>query len=424
MKTICLNFNIHKSLLLKKYRFFDIGKDNFYFDDYATRAEVERNEREFLKPSLESMLSLIHHHGNAFRFSLTISGIMLKLIEDCCPKTLEILQALADTGCVEFVSMPYNHSLASLTDQDEFVRQVMKHTGELQRLFGYTPSTFRNTELIYTDEIGEIVYGLGFKTVLVEGAGRSLDIKGPDFVYFNPSQPRLRVLPRNENISRMLEDALKDKKLFTPVYFAERLYEIDEYDDMIYMGLNFEYFDSTRYHNNEVLMFIKNLSEKIIGSEVYKFQTPGETAYEYQPVGPFKAVAPLSGMNRYHDMIPWQGNELQQEALQKIASLGRQVKAAKSETLADIWEKLQCSDYFYYMSTEYFNNPTYGYKPNPFKSPYEAFINYMNILGDLERRLNEKIKQDEADSMTDEQIKDVISFYEKEISLLKQKLSN
>ncbi|MCQ2253563.1 MAG: alpha-amylase [Bacteroidales bacterium] len=423
MKTICLNFNLHKSLLLKRYRFFDIGKDNFYFDDYATRAEIERNEREFLRPSLEALLALVRHHDTDFRFSLTISGIFLNLIEKCCPATLEIIQQLADTGCVEFVGMPYNHSLTSITDEDEFVRQVMKHSSEIERLFDTKPTTFRNTELIYTDQIGEIVYGLGFKTILVEGAGRSLDIKGPDFVYFNPLQPRLRILPRNESISRMLEDALKDKKLFTPVYFAERLYEIDEYDDMIYMGLNFEYFDSTRYHNNEVLMFIKNLSEKIIGSGVYRFQTPGETAYEYQPVGPFKSVTPLSGMNRYHDMTPWQGNELQQEALEKIASLQHSVKVANHKVLKEIWENLQCSDYFYYMSTEYFNNPTYGYKPNPFKSPYEAFINYMNILGDLERRLNEKIKQDEADSMTDEQIKDVISFYEKEISLLKQKLS-
>ncbi len=423
MKTICLNFNIHKPLLLKKYRFFDIGKDNFYFDDYATRAEVERNEREFLKPSLESMLALVRHHGDKFRFSLTISGFALALIEECCPDTLKVLQDLGDTGCVEFVGMPYNHSLSSINDEEEFARQVRRHSDEIERLFDVRPVTFRNTELIYTDAIGALVYNLGFRTVLVEGAGRSLDIKGPDFVYFSSEQPRLRVLPRNENISRMLEDALKDKKLFTPKYFAERLYEIDEYDDMIYLGLNFEYFDSTRYNNNEVLMFIKNLSEKIVNSGVYKFQTPGEAADEYQPVGPFKSITPLSGMNRFHDMTPWQGNELQQEALQKISMLRTSVRRAGHDVLTDIWEKLQCSDYFYYMSTEYFNNPAYGYKPNPFKSPYEAFINYMNILGDLERRLNEKVRLNEESSMTDEQIREIISHYEDEIFQLKQKLS-
>lgn len=423
MKTICLNFNIHKPLLLKKYRFFDIGRDNFYFDDYATRADMERNERDFLKPSLELLIALVRHHGSRFRFSLTVSGFALRLIEDCCPATLKLLQELADTGCVEFVGMPYNHSLSSICDDNEFVRQVLKHSGEIERLFGQKPTTFRNTELIYTDKVGCMVYDLGFKTVLVDGAGRSLDIKGPDFVYFNPEQPRLHILPRNESMSCMMEDALKDNKLFTPVYFAERLYEIDEYDDMIYLGLNFEYLDSTRYHNNEVLLFIKNLSDKIVNSGVYVFQTPGETSLQYQPVGPFKAVAPLSGMNRYHDMTPWQGNELQQEALRKVSSLQEAVRRAGSDVLADIWEKLQCSDYFYYMSTEYFNNPAYGYKPNPFKSPYEAFINYMNILGDLERRVNEKIKENDADSMTDEQIMCIISHYEKEISLLTQKLS-
>ncbi len=423
MKTICLNFNIHKPLLLRKYRFFDIGNNNFYFDDYATRAEIGRNEREFLKPTLESLLALVNHHEGLFRFSLTISGLALGLIEQCCPDALALLQKLADTSCVEFVAMPYNHSLASLADAEEFQHQATKHAAEIERLFGCRPTTFRNTELIYTDAIGAMVYKMGFDTMLVEGAGRSLDIKGPDFVYFNPEQPRLRILPRNESISRMLEDALKDKKLFTPKYFAERLYEVDEYDDVIYLGLNFEYFDTTQYHNNEVLLFIKNLTEKIIDSGVYVFQTPGMAAQQYQPVGPLKAVAPISGMNRYHDMTPWQGNELQQEAFRKVSALQSLVKTANREALTDIWEKLQCSDYFYYMSTEYFNNPTYGYKPNPYKSPYEAFINYMNILGDLERRLNERIKEDAADSLSDEQIHDIISHYEKEIAMLKQKLS-
>jgi len=410
--------------LLKKYRFFDIGNDNFYFDDYATRAEIERNEREFLKPSLESLLSLVRHHEGQFSFSLTISGFALRLIEDCCPDTLRLLVDLADTGCVEFVGMPYNHSLSSLTDEAEFGRQALKHSQEIERLFDLKPTTFRNTELIYTDNIGAQVYRMGFDTMLVEGAGRSLDVKGPDFVYFNPQQPRLRILPRNESISRMLEDALKDKKLFTPKYFAERLYEVDEYDDVIYLGLNFEYFDTTQYHNNEVLVFVKNLIDKVVDSGVYKFQTPGMAAQEYQPVGPFRAVAPVSGMNRFHDMTPWQGNELQQEALHKVASLQSMVATANREALSEIWERLQCSDYFYYMGTEFFNNPTYGYKPNPYKSPYEAFINYMNILGDLERRLGERIEQDKTDALSDDQIRDIISHYEKEIALLKQKLAN
>ncbi|MCQ2974821.1 MAG: hypothetical protein MJ211_08415 [Bacteroidales bacterium] len=424
MKTICLNINIHKPYLLKRYRFFDIGTDNFYFDEYSSRAEMEKSEKTCLKPALEMLTALTQRYNDEFKFSLTISGTALQMIEQCCSNSLTLIQNLVNSGNVECVGMPYNHSLAAVTDIDEFKRQVLIHSQEIERLFDVKPTTLRNTELIYTDAIGEAAKEIGFKTALVEGAGRSLDLKGPNFIYYNPSVPNFKVIPRNEDISRLLETALKDNKLFTPVYFAERLCENDENDDVIFIGINYEYLDNTKFNNRDVLHFITNLVDKIINSKLYKFDIPSNAIEEYKAVAPFHATMPVSGIGFGKNLRPWLGNELQQEAFSKVYALKDKMKIVHNEVLQSIWLRLQCSDYLYFMSEEYFDNEKYGYKNNPFKSPYDAFIDYMNILGDFERRVNESIENNETDTLTDNQIQNIISFYQNEIKNLKQILKN
>lgn len=420
----CLNFNIHKTLKLKKYRFFDIGNDNFYFDDYVTRAEIEENERMFLLPVMKLVKELSEKYGTKFKCSFTISGIELELLEEYSPHIIQMMAELSEMGNIEFVGMPYNHSLCGIADNDEFVRQVVKHSDAIERLFGVRPTVFRNTELIYTDDIGETVYDLGFKSVLVEGTGKNVDLYGHNRVYYNPKTPRLKLIPRDEDLSRMMQDALKDRKLFTPEYFAQKFLDYDDTDELVYVGINSQDFTVKDNSCEQVIKFLYNLGDKLIESDIVEFLFPSEIAAELQPVGPYHAPVVVSGMNRYHDLTPWLGNELQQEAFHKITSYGKLVKTANSPKLAAIWEKLQISDYFFYMSTDYFNNPAYGYKPNPFKSPYEAFINYMNIISDLERRLNEKVKEDEKDSLSNQEIMDIISRYEKVIHTLKQKLDS
>ncbi|MBQ2097067.1 MAG: hypothetical protein II480_02735, partial [Bacteroidales bacterium] len=311
-----------------------------------------------------------------------------------------------------------NHSLCALKDEKEFIHEVQKHSSEMKRIVGVTPTTFRNTELIYTDKIGKIAYDLGFDTVLAEGAGPGLDSRGAGFVYFNPLQPRQHIITRNVSISRILNDSLKDISHFTPEYLASKLYEIDDEDNILYMGISFENMDGTSGNRQQVPAFIQKCIEILIESGYFEFGTVSEAAHKYAPVAPYHATLPVSGMTRKHDLSPWQGNELQKEALRKITALGDLVKAANSDTLTDIWERLQCSDYFYFMSTD-----NLDYKTNPFKTPYDAFISYMNIIDDLTRRLNKKAEKNNADNMTKQQIKDTISFYEKEIVSLQRKLN-
>lgn len=417
MKTICLNFNIHKALRLKKYDFFDMGHDNFYFDSTATRAFAETKSRDFICPALNTFLKLVKKYGDAFKFSMTISGFALALQEECSPEIIELLKKLVDTGCMELIGMPYYHSLASICDEDEFVSQVRKHSETISRLFGVTPVTFRNTELIYTDKIGLIASDLGFKTVLTEGVGESIDLNGTNFVYFNPLSPSQIIIARNAGFSRIMEDALKDNKLFSPEYFVGKLLDVDEDDEILYIGINFEYFDIAKFSNSEVLVFMEKFVDSLIESQCFNFRLPSEASSYHEPIGPYHVTTPVSGVPRKYDISPWQGNELQQEALKKITALGALVKIANSDVLTEIWRRLQCSDYFYFMSTDNLN-----YKTNPFKTPYDAFITYMHIIGDLTRRLEEKVKQEEADNMSEQQIKDVISFYEKEIVSLRRRL--
>ena len=416
MKTICLNFNIHRPFRLKKYDFFDIGHNNFYFDDLGTQSGAEKKNMEFVNPMLEMVEELIENNGKAFKFSVTVSGIALAIQDKYCSDIIRHYRKLVDTGCVEFLGMPYNHSLCSLNNEEEFIHQVKKHSAELQRLIGVRPTTFRNTELIYTDKIGRTAYDLGFDTILAEGAGPGLDSRGSGYVYFNPMQPRQHVITRNVSISRILHDSLKDIKLFTPEYFTGKLLEIDD-DEIIYMGISFEHMDGTSGNRESVPAFIKKTIENILDSGTFVFRTMNEASHKYQPVAPYHSNVPVSGMTRKHDISPWQGNELQKEALRKITALGNLVKTANSDVLTDIWERLQCSDYFYFMSTD-----NLDYKPNPFKTPYDAFISYMNIIDDLTRRLDKKIEKKQSENMTDQQIKDVISFYEKEIVSLRRKL--
>ncbi len=418
MKTICLNFNIHRPHRLKKYDFFDIGHNNFYFDDLGTQTGAEQKNNSFVHPMFDMVEDLIAKYDTAFKFSTTVSGVALSIQEKYSPEIIQRYRDILDTGCVEFIGMPYNHSLAALGNEKEFIRQVRRHSEELERLLGVTPTTFRNTELIYTDRIGKMAYDLGFDTVLVEGAGPGLDSRGAGFVYFNPKQPRQHVIARNVSVSRILFDSLKDISLFTPQYLAGKLFEIDDEDDVLYIGISFEHMDGTNGNRDQVPAFLKECIEILIDSGKFRFGTMNEASHQYTPVAPYHATQPVSGMTRKHDLTPWQGNELQKEALRKINALSDLVKAANSDILTEIWDRLQCSDYFYFMSTD-----TIDFKQSPFKSPYDAFISYMNIIDDLTRRLNKKIEKNNAANMTNQQIKDVISFYEKEIVSLRRKLS-
>lgn len=420
MKTLSFNINIHKYFLLKKYRFFDIGNDNFYFDEQSTCSAIENSEKNCLKPALEMLLALVRRYKRRFKFSITISGFAIQLIERCCGSVLTLLKQLAQTGAVEFVASPYNHSLAGINDIQEFKRQVRLSVFEIQRLFNITPETIQNSDLIYTDSIGNAAFEEGFKTIMVQPEKRSLEVKGSDYFYFHPSAQRLRILPQNLSYSQLFEKALKDCRLFAPDYLAAQLGNKASGGDIMFVSINCEYLDGTQYNNRDVLSYVKSFIESILESKRFKFDIPSSAVQKHQPIGPYKLPDPVPGLNYPSYLAPWLGNDLQREAFSKMNALKDKIKIVANPALQTIWQRLQCSDYFYFMSDGYLNNNEINIVTNPFGTPYNAFIVYMNIIGDLERRIDLEIVDAKAEQLTDKQIADSIKFYQNKIKQLKQ----
>lgn len=420
MKILAFNLNIHKYFLLKKYRFFDIGNDNFYFDEQTTRSLIENSERTCLKPALEMLLSMVRHYKRRFRFSITVSGTIMQLIEQSCPYTLQLLQQLARTGSVEFVASPYNHSLSGINDIEDFRQQIRLSVSEIQRLFGVTPETLQNSDLLYTDSIGTTAYQEGFKAMLVHPEPRSLEVKGPDYLYFHHTAQRLKIITQNSNYSMLFENALKDGHLFTPEYLVEQLGTNAAGGDILFASLNSEYLDGSKYNNRDVLLYVKTFVEKILESKRFKFDIPSSAIQKIQPIGPYKLPDPVPGLNYPTYLAPWLGNDLQREAFSKLNALKDRVKIAANSTLQLIWQRLQCSDYFYFMSDGYLDDTKQNIVTNPFGTPYNAFITYMNIIGDFERRVNLTVENTTVDQLSDKQLADSIKYYQARIKELKQ----
>ncbi len=420
MKTLAFNINIHRYFLLKKYRFFDIGNDNYYFDDYTTRAMLQQSESNCLRPALEMLLALVRRYKKRLRFSVGVSGPALQMLEESCSDSLRLLQQLAATGCVEFTAQPYNYSLAGINDMDEFRRQVTLCVSEIKRLFNQEPLTFQNTGLIYTDDIGKAVYDIGFKLVLVQSEKRSLDVKGTDYLYFHPSVQRLRILPLNVEYTELFEDVLKDKNLISAEGLVEQVGQNAAGGDVMFTYINIDYLDSTKYNNREVLSFVKTAIEKVLSERTFKFDTPSSVLQKCQPISPYKLPAPVPGLNFTPNLYPWLGNELQREAFSKINALKDKVRIAGNATLQSIWQRLQCSDYLYFMSDSYFNHDAQRLLPNPFDSPYNAFIAFMNIVGDFERRVDISVESSDTEMLSNKQIADAIKYYQAKVKELKK----
>lgn len=420
MKTLSFNINIHKYYLLKKYRFFDIGNDNFYFDEQSTCSSIEDSERNYLRPALEMLLALVRRHKRRFKFSITISGFALQLMERCCSSTITLLKQLAQTGAVEFVASPYNHSLAGINNIEEFKHQIKLSVSEIQRLFNVTPETIQNSDLIYTDSIGSAAFDEGFKVILVQPEKRSLEVKGSDYLYFHPMAQRLRILPQNQNYSQLFENALKDSRLFAPDYLVAQLGNKAIGGDIMFASINCDYLDGTKYNNRDVLVYVKTFVEKILESKRFKFDIPSAAVQKFQPIGPYKLPDPVPGLNYPSYLTPWLGNDLQREAFDKMNALKDKIKLVSNPSLQLIWQRLQSSDYFYFMSDGYLNNANQKVMSNPFGTPYNAFIVYMNIIGDFERRINFDIDNTKTDQLTDKQIADSIKYYQTKIKQLKQ----
>ena len=308
---------------------------------------------------------------------------------------IDSFKSLAATGCVEFLAETYSHSLASLSSMTEFKKQVKQHADLMRKLFGVKPTVFRNTELVYSDAIGAAVADMGYDVMLTEGAKHILGWKSPDFVYVNAINPRLKLLLRNFNLSDDIAFRFSDKGWsgwpLTTDKFADWAVSTLENDDVLNLFMDYETFGEHQRSASGIFDFMNALPAAILSRNL-DFCTPSEAAQRYQPVAPLHVPFPISWADEERDTSAWLGNELQEEAFNKLYALEADVYKTKDENLINVYRKLQESDHFYYMCTKFFSDGSVHSYFNPYDTPYEAFINYMNVLADFELRVRDRLK--------------------------------
>ena len=390
MKTVCFYFQVHQPWRLKTYRFFQMGNDHNYLDDFTNRAIMQKVARECYLPMNALLLSLIEENKGAFRCTFSITGSAVEQFKAYAPEVLESFKALAATGCVEFLGETYSHSLSSLYSVDEFKQEVKLHTQMLKEEFGVKPTAFRNTELIYSDDIAKAVEDMGFKTMLAEGAKHILGWKSPNFVYTDAVDNKLRLLLRNYKLSddiafRFSNEGWPEWPLTADKYAS---WVAQENGDIVNLFMDYETFGEHQKASTGIFDFMKALPAALLATGEVEFATASEASKKLQPVAVLHCPYAMSWADEERDVTAWLGNDLQNEAFQKLYALAPKIKKVKNKDFEYVWHFMQNSDHFYYMATKWFSDGDVHSYFNPYDSAYEAFINYMNVLADFEIELN------------------------------------
>ena len=394
-KSICLYFQVHQPTRLRLYRFFDIGKDSHYYDDFANRTILRRIAQKCYLPMNAQLLSLIKANKGKFKVAFSISGSALEQFQRFAPDVIDSFRALAETGCVEFLCETYYHSLASLASESEFSHQVLKHKKAIEDLFGVTPTAFRNTELIYSNAIGEEVYNLGFKTMLTEGARHIMGWQSPNFVYGCETQPKLRLLLRNyglsDDVAFRFSNQGWDMWPLTAEKYLAWVKDSAKEDDIVNLFMDYETFGEHQSAASGIFDFMKALPEAVLADGTFSFVTPSEATKKFKPVAGLDVPDAISWADEERDVTAWLGNELQQEALNKVYAMTEKLSIVGDPELWEDFGHLQESDHFYYMCTKFFSDGEVHSYFNPYNTPYEAFINYMNALSDFIIRIDDAV---------------------------------
>lgn len=406
MKSVCFYFTIHQPYRLKRYRFFDIGNDHYYYDDFADDDIITRLANTSYIPMADTLLDMIKKTNGGFKCSICISGTAIEQLQMYVPEFIDKLRQLADTGCVEFLSGTYAHSLASLEDPEEFLREVKMHDDLIQSLFGKRPTVFANTELIYDDDIALLIKSMGFNTAVTDGAKHILGWKSPNYVYSAATAPDLKLLLTNdklaEDISRNFNNSEWDEYPLTADKYIRWIASLPEEEQVINLYLSMDTFGSFLPGYTGIFDFMKALPA--FGKESgVEFTTPSDVVAKLKPVGELSIPYPISDIDEARDVSAWKGNELQREALNKLYGVAERVNMCSDRRLKQDWEYLQSSDHFYYMSTKNMADGADHAAFSPYDSPFAAFTNYMNVLADflvrVEEQFPESIDNEELNSL-------------------------
>ena len=391
-KSICIYFQIHHPERLRKYQFFDIGKKHNYFDNYANRSELEDLAENCYLPANALLLELIKKYEGKFKVAFSISGSAIDQLEMHTPEVIRSFQELAQTGQVEFLAETYSHSLASLSeDTDEFELQVKRHSTAIKELFGKKPVTFRNTSLIYSDKIGKRVADLGFKTMLTDGAKHVLGWKSPNFVYKNALDENLNLLLKNSKLSDDIAIRFSDRNWSEYPLTSEKYVDWVSHSlqdtEVLNLFMNYEVIGHYNRAESGIFDFLRYFIQQIAENPNYQFLLPKEVTKKHTAKDILPVPYPISWTDEERDITSWLGNELQKEAFTELFKIQPLVKKKKNAELNEDYSRLQASEHFYFMRTKLFSGADYHKYILPYESPYEAFINYMNVLSDFIERV-------------------------------------
>lgn len=389
MRTICLYFEIHQIIHLKRYRCFDIGRDHYYYDDYENERGIsDIAERSYI-PALTTLIDMAKSNEGAFKVALSISGVALEQLEVYAPQVIELLHELNGTGCCEFLCEPYSHGLSSLANEECFIEEVERMRTKIKQVFGKEPKVFRNSSLIYSNEIGSVIANMGFKGMLTEGAKHILGWKSPHYVYHCSMNPNLKLLLRDFKLSDDISLRFSNADWNEYPLFADKyinwIAAMPEEEQVINIFMELSALGIAQPLSSNILEFLKALPvcarEKGI-----TFSTPTEIISKLKSVDQVDVPYPMSWIDEERDISAWLGNVMQREAFNKLYSVAERVHLCDDRRIKQDWDYLQASNNFRFMTTK---NTGIWLNRGIYDSPYDAFTNYMNILGDFINRVNQ-----------------------------------
>jgi alpha-amylase len=393
MPSVCFYFQVHQPLRLRHYTVFD--NNDQYFDDYKNAFICRKVANKCYLPANRLLLNMIRRAEGRFRVAYSVTGVLLEQLQLYAPEVLSTFDALVETGCVEFLAETYYHSLSFLYSRNEFRQQVNKHTEIIQHLFGQKPRVFRNTELIYNNDLAGLVESMGnFDAIITEGADHILGLRSPNFLYRPKGCSKLKLLLKNYQLSDDIAFRFSNRAWaewpLTADKFARWISNINGNGNVVNLFLDYETFGEHQWEDTGIFDFMRHLPEEILKHPDNDFRTPSEVAQSYKAIDTIDAPHIISWADTERDLSAWLGNAMQSNAIHELYRLEKQIKETNDERIIADWRRLQASDHFYYMCTKYFADGDVHKYFNPYDSPYDSYINFMNVLNNLNSRCLEQ----------------------------------
>lgn len=400
MASVCFYFQVHQPYRLRRYSIFDGGND--YFDDYKNGEICRKVANKCYLPANRLILKLIDRFEGRFKVAYSVTGVVLDQFEQYAPEVLSTFHALAETGCVEFLGETYYHSLSFLYSRAEFAEQVRLHQRRMEGLFGQKPRIFRNTELIYNNELADFIRELGYEGICLEGADHILGFRSPNYVYHPPNRNGIKLLLKNYRLSDDIAFRFSNRDWqewpLTADKFARWVSDVNGNGYTVNLFMDYETLGEHQWEDTGIFNFLEHLPEEILRHPDNNFKTPSEVLDSYEEVGEVNVPYMISWADTERDLSAWLGNAMQSNGLHELYQMEEMVRQTGDAAILSDWRKLQTSDHFYYMCTKWFADGDVHKYFNPYDSPYDSYINFMNVMDNLRTRCRQAVPQASAPS--------------------------